>query len=147
MADPVEVAIETALLERATAFAAAQSPALSIALPNVAFTPPQAGPGVRWLRASFLPVPSVETGISFNAHIQHSGLMQIDVFWTQGEGEMKAARLASAAITSFARGTVLTKDGFSVRIDKAPYRGSIRKDDPWVMIPVSIPYQCFARPA
>lgn len=146
MSEPVEVAIESALLSRAQAFAAAQSPALAISLPNIAFTPPAAGQNVKWLRATFLPAPSVETGIAWNAHNQHYGLFQLDVFYGQGAGEYAPGRLASAIIAYFARGTVLTKDGVSVRITKQPYRGPMIKDDPWQMLPVSIPYLCFARP-
>lgn len=144
MPEPVEVAIESALLTKAQAFAAAQSPALAISLPNIAFPPPVAGPNVKWLRATFMPAPSFETGIAWDAHNQHYGLFQLDVFYGQGSGELAPGRLASAAIAYFARGTKLTKDGFSVLVHKQPYRGPIIKDDPWVMIPVTIPFQCFA---
>lgn len=146
MAEPVEVAIESALLTKAQAFAAAQSPAIAISLPNVAFTPPAAGPNVKWLKASFLPAASFETGIAWNAHNQHYGIMQLDVFYGQGAGEYAPGRMASAIIQYFARGTELMKDGYRVRIVKQPYRASMLKDDPWMMIPVSIPYLCFARP-
>lgn len=144
MAEPVEVAIESALLSRAQAFAAAQSPALAISLPNIAFTPPAVGQNAKWLRATFMPAPSFETGISFNAHNQHYGLMQLDCFYGQGAGEYAPGRIASAAIAYFTRGLKITKDGFSVQITKQPYRGPMIKDDPWQMIPVTIPYLCFA---
>lgn len=146
MVEPVEVAIESALVTKAQAFAAAQSPAIAISLPNVAFTPPAAGPNVKWLKASFLPAPSFETGIAWNAHNQHYGIFQLDVFYGQGAGEYAPGRIASAIIQYFARGTELGKDGYRVRIVKQPYRASTLKDDPWMMIPISIPYLCFARP-
>jgi hypothetical protein len=145
MADPVEVAIESALLARAQTFATAQ--ALTIALPNVAFTKPAPGQTAKYLEATFMPVPSVVLGVSFDAHVQHYGILQISVFYGLGGGELAPGRTASLIIQYFARGTVLVKDGFKVRIDKAPFRGPLIKDDTWVMIPVSIPYQCFARPA
>lgn len=151
MPEPVEVAIESALLTKAQAFAAAQSPALAISLPNVAFSPPEAKSGNpvvygKYVRATFMPAPSFETGIAWNAHNQHYGVFQLDVFYGQGAGEYAPGRIASAAIASFARGTKLSKDGFTVLISKTPYRGPMIKDDPWMMIPVSIPYLCFARP-
>jgi hypothetical protein len=31
-----------------------------------------------------------------------------------------------------------------VRIVRTPYRGRILKDDPWIFIPVSIPYLAFS---
>ncbi|MDB5724629.1 MAG: hypothetical protein JWQ16_1383 [Novosphingobium sp.] len=147
MAEPVGVAIESALLSRAQAFAAAQSPVLAIALPNVAFTKPTPGPAAKYLEATFMPVQSVEMGVSFDAHVQHYGLLQISVFYGLGAGEYAPGRIASQIIQYFARGTVLIKDGFKVRIDKAPFRGPLIKDDTWMQVPVSIPYQCFARPA
>lgn len=147
MAEPVEVAIESALLTKAQAFAAAQSPAIAISLPNVAFTPPTASVSAKWLQATFLPVPSVDMGISWNAHVQHYGLMQLSVFYGQQAGEYAPGRVASAIIDYFARGTDLVKDGVRVRINKTPYRGQMLVDGAWIMIPVSIPYQCFARQA
>lgn len=147
MPEPVEVAIEYALLSRAQAFAAAQSPALAISLPNIAFTPPVASGTAKWLRATFLPAPSFEMGIAWDAHNQHYGLFQIDVFYGQGSGEIAPGKLASSIIAYFARGTVMTKDGVSVRVTKQAYRGPMIKDDPWMMVPVTIQYLCFAKPA
>lgn len=147
MPDRVEVAIEKALVSRAQAFAAAQSPQVAISLPNIEFTPPSpVSQTSRYLRATFLPVPSNATLIPFNSHVTHSGLLQIDVFWGLNAGEYTPGRMASDLIAYFPRGSRLVQDGFTVRIDRAPYRGPMIKDDPWMMIPVSIPYQCFARP-
>jgi hypothetical protein len=147
MAEPVEVAIDKALIERAKAFAAAQSPALTISLPNVAFTPPTESQTAKWLRATFLPAPSFEVGVAFNAHVQHYGIFQIDVFHGIGAGEYAPGRIASDVIKCFPRGLRLAQDGTSTLINRAPYRGSLLKDGSWTMIPVSIPYLCFARPA
>jgi hypothetical protein len=150
MADAVEVAIEAALLKRATDFAAAES--LPIALPNVAFTPPANTPTAKYLRATFLPADSFATGISLNAHNQHYGLLQIDVFYGQGGpsgaggGEIAPGRIASAVIAHFPRGLRLTRDGFRVEVSDVPRRGALIPDAPWVMIPVRIPYRTFARP-
>lgn len=145
MPEPVEVAIEAALLTRAQAFATAQG--LTISLPNIEFTPPVASIPAKWLRATFLPAPSFEMGIAFNAHNQHYGILQLDVFYGEGAGEYAPGRIAAAVIQYFPRGTQMSKDGFRVRIIKAPYRGSLLRDDHWMLIPVSIPYLCFARPA
>jgi hypothetical protein len=95
-----------------------------------------------------MPAPSFETGIAWNAHNQHYGLMQLDVFYGQGAGEYAPGRLASAVIAYFGRGLKLTKDGVNVLISKQPYRGPLINDDSgWSMIPVSIPYLSFATPA
>ena len=150
MGEPVEVAIESALLARAQAFATAQ--AITISLPNVAFTPPEAKKveaGVtvfgKWLRASFLPAPSSAVTINHDGFNQHYGLMQVDVFYGAGSGELAPGRVASAIIAYFKRGTVLGQDGFTIRIEDTPRRASMLIDGSWAMIPVSIPYRCFAR--
>lgn len=98
----------------------------------------------KYLRATFLPVPSFELGIGFSSNNQHYGMLQIDVFYGQGAGEPAIARVAAAVISYFKRGTEFSNDGFRVQINKAPYRSPILKDDPWMMIAVSIPYVCFA---
>ncbi|MDB5620514.1 phage tail terminator-like protein [Tardiphaga sp.] len=149
MSEPVEVAIQKALTDRATAFAIAQGMAAAISYPNVVFTPPAAKTGTvygKWLQVSFLPAPSFETGISFNSHNKHNGIFQVSVFHGIGAGEPAIARIAAAAIQFFPRGLQLPTESEPVRIDKQAYRGPMLKDDPWMMIPVSIPYQCFARP-
>lgn len=143
MSELVEVSIEVALLARAKEFAVAQG--LTISQPNVAFTPPTASTSAKWLRATFLPAPSFGRTINHDGFNQHYGLMQIDVFYGQGAGEIAPGRIAATIIQYFTRGTILRPDGFTVRIEDTPRRGPIIKDDPWMMIPVSIPYRCFAR--
>ncbi|WP_029581939.1 phage tail terminator-like protein [Bradyrhizobium sp. URHD0069] len=151
MPDPVEVAIESALLNRAIAFAAAQSPALTISLPNIAFTPPPdktaSGSTViygKWLKATFLPAPTLGLGVSSNSTNQLYGLLQIDVFHGIGAGEYAPGRIASAILSYFKFETVVTKDGFSAKVWKQPYRSALMTKDAWTQIPVTIPYVCFA---
>ena len=145
MADPVEVAIESALLNRAVAFAASQSPAINIALPNVAdFSPPVATPTAKYLRATFLPAPTAGLGLSSNSTNQLYGLLQIDVFWGMNAGELAPSRLASQIIAYFKFETIVTKDGFTGTVWKQPYRSPMMIKDAWMQIPVTIPYVCFA---
>lgn len=147
MTDAVEVEIGKALLARVAAFAAAQSPALSVSYPNIDFAVPTPTKTAQWLRASLLPADTVALGIPFGADNQHQGLLQVDVFQGQGIGELAPARVAASVIAYFARGTRLTSGGFVVQVLKSPYRSSLIKDDPWVFIPVRIPYNAFANPA
>lgn len=150
MAEPVEAAIVSALLTRAKAFADAQAPAITISLPNIAFTPPAPTPTAKWLRATILPADSASLSVGFSGSNQHYGLLQIDVFYGQGGpnnsggSELAPSRIASAIIQYFKPGTEMTKDGFTARVIRTPYRGQMMKDDPWMMIPVRIPYLCFA---
>ena len=142
MTDAVEVAVQSALLAHASAFANNNS--YTIALPNIAFSAPTVSATAKYLRATFLPVPSFPLGISYAGHNQHYGILQVDVFYGQGGGLMAPGRIAAAVIEWFTPGTSLTNSGFTVQIQKTPYIGLALKDDPWIMIPVSIPYISFA---
>ena len=145
MADPVDVAIESALLNRAVAFANSQSPAINIALPNVAdFTPPVATPTAKYLRATFLPAPTNGLGLSTLSTNQLYGFLQIDVFWGLNAGELAPSRLASAILAYFKFQTTVTKDGFIGTVWKQPYRSPMMISDAWMQIPVTIPYIAFA---
>lgn len=143
MTEAVEVAIELALLARAQAFAAANS--LSIALPNAAFQPPTVSKTAKYLRATFLPADTNTLAIGTGSD-QHYGIFQIDVFFGTGGGEIAPSRIASSIISYFERNTVMTHDGFDVRVLKTPYRGPQMTKDAWTNIPVRIPYQIFAPP-
>lgn len=142
MTDAVEVAVQSALLAHAAAFANNNS--YTIALPNIAFSPPTVSATAKYLRATFLPIPSFSLGIDYGGHNQHYGTFQVDVFYGQNGGEIAPGRIAASLIAWFAPGTSLTNSGFTVQIQKTPYRGPLIKDDPWIMIPVSIPYISFA---
>lgn len=145
MADLVEVAVESALINRLKAFAL--SPAIPLALPNVEFNnKPAAEPGNFWLRASFLPANSLALGVAFSSTNQHYGIFQVDVFFSQGSGELAPGRIAAQLISWFARGTMMSKDGFDVLVNLKPYRSRMVRDGdgPWAMIPVSVPYIAFA---
>lgn len=145
MPDAVEVAIEAALLAHASAFASDNS--LTISLPNIAFIPPTVTATAKYIRATFLPAPTASLALSFTtgkANNQHNGIMQVDVFYGQGGGEIAPARIATDLIAWFTPGTSLTNGDFTVNVIRSPYRGPILKFDPWMMLPVSIPYIAFA---
>lgn len=140
MADTADVAVQKALLERLRTL----TPAVSTAYPNMPFTQPTPAFGVQWLRANFLPAPKFATGIDTGSANQISGILQVDALMYPGAGELAVARLAQTVANWFARGTVLTQDGQRVDIVRTPYRGRLLKDDPWVFVPVSIPYLAFS---
>lgn len=142
MTDTADVAVQKALLERLKALTF--SPAITVAYPNIVFTPPTPAFGTQWLRANFLPAPKIALGIDDGAMNQISGILQVDALMYPGAGELPVARLAQAVTSWFARGTELTQDSQRVRIVRTPYRGRLIADDPWVFIPVSIPYLAFS---
>lgn len=160
MSDPVEVALQKALTDRAQAFVTAWNAAnpvvppnlLTISLPNIAFTLPAAKTGLppapvvfgKWLQASILPVPSFARGVDYLSSNQHYGIFQVSVFMGFGSGDPTVRRIAGAVAEYFKRGTVLRANGYAVTIYDTPSIAGGLKDDPWWMVPVSIPFKCFA---
>lgn len=142
MTDLVEVAITTALNTKLKAFATANS--LRVAYPNVPFTAPKTSATALWLRANYLPADTVSLGVVYNSHQQHYGFLQVDVMYSAGGGERPALRMAAALTAYFERGTRLTSDSFIIEVVRRPFRNSTLKDDPWIQIPVRIPYTCFS---
>ncbi len=158
MPEPVNAAIEKALLDKAIAFAAAQSPVLSISVQNGLgadgkhFTKPAPTKTAQWLRATVIPAPALTTGISYNAYVKHYGLLQIDVIRGLGGGTLPMGRTVAAIREFFPMGLKLTQDGFVIQV--SPYamrvvgQGPLMNDaDGWVKIPVSVPWICFEQPA
>lgn len=144
MAENVEVAIQQALLRRAQAFATAQG--LTIAMPNMDFDKPVVSQTAKWLRATLLPNETIPLALTYTGKNQHFGLLQIDVFYGLGAGEMAPGRIAAACIDYFTRGTTVSSDGFVAQIWRQPFRGPIITDESWSMIPVRVPYVCLAAP-
>lgn len=142
MPDAVEVAIQSALLNRLGAMVL--TPAVPVALPNVPFTPPVPGQNAAWLRGTILPADSIALSVDYGSENQHFGIFQVDIFYGIGSGALAPGRIADAVLAWFRRGTRLTKDGFTVEVTRVPWVGQLIDDDPWVMIPVSVPYLAFA---
>lgn len=146
MSDAAEVVIARALFQRLAEFAAAQTPAIPVSYPSKDFNTPDPTPETQWLRATLLRANTNTLGIGYSDSLQHYGMLQVDVFRGQGQGEPAPARIAAAVVAYFTRGTRLSLDGFNVDVIKEPFLGPLVKSDPWVFIPVRIPYQCLAAP-
>ncbi len=158
MAEPINAAIEKALLDKAIAFAAAQSPILTISVQNGLgangrhFTKPQPSKTAQWLRATVLPAPALAMGIANDSHVKHYGILQIDVISGIGGGTLPMSRTVAAIRAYFPRGLKLTEGSFSVEVSphsmRAVAQGPLMNDaDGWQKIPVSIPWICFEKPA
>ncbi len=158
MAEPINAAIEKALLDKAIAFANAQDPVLPISMQNGVgangrhFTKPTQTKTANWLRATVLPAPALTTGISYTAYVKHYGLLQIDVIRGAGGGTAAMARIVSAIRAFFPMGLRMTEGDFVIEVNPYAMRvvgqGPLMNDDDgWVKIPVSVPWICFEKPA
>ena len=61
-----------------------------------------------------------------------------------GSNELNVKRIAGAVAEYFKRGTVLRANGLPVTVYDTPVIAAGFKDDPWWVVPVSIPFKCFA---
>lgn len=141
MATAVEAKINDALLARLAALTF--SPAIPIAYPNVAFTPP-ANNG-RHFRAFIFRNPTNRP--AFRTRVI-SGQMQVSVFTPISQGPNVADELAGAIVAHFDPSLPwLTSEGVTVRIEPGspPYAGSAMRDPDaaYWMVPVTI--QWFAQ--
>jgi hypothetical protein len=143
MTDTADVAVEKALLDYLSQIAL--SPAVPISMPYRRFNTPDAVAGAKWLRANYLPATKIALGVDDNSANQISGIFQVDaLYYISDDGELPLARFAQSVMNWFARGTKITIDNQEVHIWHTPYRGRAMKDDPWVFIPVSIPFIAFS---
>ena len=135
MATGIEASIVEGLLARLATLTL--SPAMSVAYPNVEFTPPEDG----YLRAQHFPNTTNQITLGDTGENRHIGLFQVDVFWPKGAGEIAPKERAALVAAHFKRGTTITQDGLAIRIIQPPTVSGIINGDRFVQVPVTIPYQ------
>lgn len=136
MATAIEAKITNALMARMAALTF--SPAIPVAWPNVAFTPPSNN---RWLRVNEIPASTTPFALSGGTS-EHVGLMQIDVFRPLNEGHLAAKETAGAVRAHFLPPLKLYSEGVTVKITRAEI-GPVMRDGPHIMLPVTIRYRAF----
>jgi hypothetical protein len=111
------------------------SPALAIAYPEVAFTPPASG---KYLQVDFFANRPAWEGLTSGKLAQ--GILQVTVVWPRGQGILQPGEAAQAVIDHFAKGTSLYSDGAKVTIGQEPWSASPVMDGTDCRIPVTIPW-------
>ena len=134
-----ESEIMAALFARVASFVA--SPALPVAWPNVAFTPPA---NQRYLRVQFVPNTTNRALIDSDGPHQHLGLLQVSVYWTKGQGETSPRDIAGDLAAHFPCDLKLHSAGLTVRITKKPDVRDLIVEDAAIQIPVMIEYEAWA---
>lgn len=138
MATYVETSIVEALMARLATLTL--SPALPVAWPNVDYTPPAAG----YLRVTHAPNTATQVTLGTEGKNRHIGIFQVDVMLPIIIGISTPMEKAGAVAAHFKRGTVLTKDGISVRITRPPEIRPALQSLPYIQVPVIIRYQADA---
>jgi hypothetical protein len=80
-------------------------------------------------------------GLADASQVQHRGLYQITIVWPKGTGLAAQQEVAGLLIAHFAKGTVMTESGVTVRVEKNPWPLSPLQDGSWVKVPVTIPWR------
>lgn len=136
MADYSETKVMDALFARLAALTF--SPALPVAWPNRAFTPPA---DRKWLQANEIPASTTPFTLYGDAS-DHVGLMQVDVFRPLNEGIGAAKEIAAAICAHFRPPLLLSSDGVKVKTTQAT-PGPILVDGDAIKLPVTIRYRAF----
>lgn len=131
----IKAALETVL--------AGLSPALPTQWEGTPITPPTPASG--WLRTHLLPAVSKPAGLGSAAQTIHTGIFQVSVFWPAGVGTGAAVAVADAVAALFHRGSSASSGSTRVEFLTPSIAPLIHAtDDPWLHIPVSVPYRAFA---
>ena len=109
------------------------SPALPIAYPEIAFTPPGDN---KYLKVDFFANAPAWEGMSSGSLAQ--GLLQITVVWPHGVGIIAPAQIAQNVIDTFTKGLTLFSGTSRITVSKVPYAASPIMDDVTCRIPVII---------
>lgn len=131
--------IARALFTRMTALVT--DPVLAVAWPDVPFTPTT---GTPYLAVSFLPNGNQRRFIGSSAPHRHIGIMQVDVMWPKGQGEIQPLKVAGQVAAHFPCDLALYQDGIRVRITKEPdIVGPLSIKDGWLTCPISIQFEAW----
>lgn len=139
MATPtIETAVWLALRGRVEALAL--SPALPVAWPNEAFTPP-AGP---YLKIEHVPNRTLRIFIPSTSPHHYRGILQIGVMTKLNQGVGYPTEIAGDIADHFPADLKLPAHGVMLRVTSHPSIGPAQPQATHLMIPVSIDYEAYA---
>jgi hypothetical protein len=114
--------------------------ATNVAYENAEYEPES---GTGYLRETLLPAEPEQAELGTDGRNRLTGIYQISVFEEVGKGSGDAETKAETLIAAFKRGTTLTANGLTVRIDKAWRSPAIQEKD-WYHVPVSVRWFAYA---
>lgn len=134
----LETKIFRALTDRLDALVATLK--IPVAYPGAGFKPIT---GKEYLRPWLLPAPTDPLTLAHSN--QYSGILQVDVFWPEGQGIIKPMEKASAIIAHFPKGIRLYHEGVKVVVSGPPFIARALQEPGWLQLPINIPYAAFLR--
>jgi hypothetical protein len=139
MAETVEEATLGALNTRLATLTF--SPVIPVAWQNIKYTPTV---GTPYLRPTLRRADPAQVTLGPAGYNRHQGFYQVDLFDKIEIGEAALLKKASAIVAHFKRGTVLIREGFTVRIMRPPAVLPITYENGWSMTPVRVFWTCDA---
>lgn len=128
------------------------SPALQIAWPKEAFTPPQSrtphSKPMPYLEIRHLPNSNTRRAIGNTDAHRRAGILQITLKYpvALNHSEAVQSEIAGKIAAHFPAGLAMVSNGLQLKVEKAPDIASSFRDgsDPYWQTPVSIRYRAFA---
>jgi len=130
----IHLDIQKALLAQVKT--AAASTGLSVAYPNVDFSPPKAG----YIRVNIEALETTPAGLG-ESKLRENGLLLLDVFAPEGEALSGGMAHADTLAAAFVPGTALASGAASVKIVMPPRVSGGLSTPPFYMIPVTIQWR------
>ena len=107
-----------------------------IAWPNIEYAPTG---GTTYLRPSFLPADTLQSGLGVTGLDETNGIYQVDVVYKANSGR---TTVADAVADHFKRGTVASYNGVNVRVRSVSIAPAIF-EGAWHFVPVSVSFQTY----
>lgn len=99
--------------------------------------------GTPYLKPRFLPAEPEQAALGSTGSNRLGGIYQVSVIHPIGGGSAAAKAQADAIVSQFKRGTQLTRDDLTIRVDRA-WQGPAMDSEAWYTIPVSIRWFVYA---
>lgn len=116
------------------------APAVPVSYPGIPFTPPSG----TYLEATIHQNTTLDHFIGDDSTSEYRGLLQVSVRTPAGAGIIAPMDLAGKVAEHFKRGTVLSKDGLTVRVLKTPDIAGPLQEPDRLHVPVTVTWFCFA---
>lgn len=134
----IEENIEAALFARVASLSL--SPSLSVAWPNVPFTPPAGG----YLEVLHFPNRPTRTFLAGGDPHFRQGILQLTLVSPLNAGSATATGLAGDIAAHFPADLALYRDGLRLKVQAAPRVWPAEKTDVSWNVRVDVQYECFA---
>lgn len=132
-----ESSIEAALFARVASLEFV--PALPVAWPNTAFTPPES-----YLRVNHIPGAANRIFIGSDEPHQRLGVLQVTLFAPKNGGVSSVTEIAGTVAAHFPADLKMSADGVAVRVTKVPEVAQALADETHWHVSVSIAYEAVA---